>query len=302
MGCLFMTTLCPMPEANMQNRKRFLIVVFNYGKIESLTANLKKIVDLDFAVDTLLVYDCSENANDQRAALEDYCKQYRLNFGEEVLFKPRVNWGMAEGARIDLATELRGKPVEYRFLLQFQDHYLDTSSEYSVWPVGKSDLEGNDVSGTVKGDCIKSGYAIELGQYAKLLESDAADILYSSQDGIGFFPYWSESFFCIDGVNFATRIGTYLDIFDEQCCIGLKKVNDDSYEWALFAEHYVGYRMMKLGLKLYDSYSEMLFRNVSEIIGQLDYGVKLMDVMHVSERYYAALFYEYMEKMNSRVV
>ena len=68
----------------MQNRKRFLIAVFNYGKIESLTANLKKIVDLDFNVDTLVVYDCSENPDDQRAVLAEYCKQYGVKFGGDV--------------------------------------------------------------------------------------------------------------------------------------------------------------------------------------------------------------------------
>ncbi len=39
----------------MQNKRRFMIAVFNHGKIESLTANLKRIVDLDFKVDTLVV-------------------------------------------------------------------------------------------------------------------------------------------------------------------------------------------------------------------------------------------------------
>ena len=283
----------------MPYKKRCLIAVFNYGKIESLTANLKKIVDLDFNIDTLVVYDCSDDSPGQRIVLADYCQQNALKFGEDVLFRQRVNWGLAEGARIDLANELRRMPVQHRFLFQFQDHYLDTSSEYSVWPDGKSDLEGNDVSRTVKGDCIKSGQTIELRKYEKLLENDIADVLYSSQEGIGLFPYWKENFFCIDGVNFATRIETYLEIFDEQSCFGLKETFDESYQWALFAEHFVGYRMMKLGLQFCDTYYDVAFRNTSDMIVQLGKDTDITKLLHVSERYYATLFHHYMIKLNA---
>jgi hypothetical protein len=286
-----------LEQDEMQNERRFLIVVFNYGRIESLTANLKKIVDLDFDVDTLIVYDCSENSDGQCAVLVEYCRQYNLKFGEDVLFKPRVNWGLAEGARVDLAVELQGMPVQHRFLLQFQDHYLDTTSDHSVWPVGKIDLEGNDISGKVKGDCIKSGQTIELRKYGKLLETGAADVLYSSQEGIGLFPYWRENFFCIDGVNFATGIETYLNIFNEQTCLKLKKIYDETYKWALFAEHYIGYRMGRLGLNLYDTYYDKAFKNVLDLVEGLNSETCLTELMHVSERYYAALFHEYMDKI-----
>lgn len=278
--------------------KRFLIAVFNYGKIESLTDNLEKIVDLDFNIDTLAVYDCSENPDDQRATLAEYCKQHNLNFGEDVLFKPRINWGLAEGARIDLATELRSISVPHRYLFQFQEHYLDTTSEHSLWPSGKLDLEGNDVSGKVKGDCIKTGQTVELNKFEKLIETGAADVLYSSQEGIGLFPYWRENFFCIDGVNFATEITTYLNIFDEQTCTRLETIYDESYKWALFAEHYVGYRMMRLGLKLYDTYYDISFMSVFDLVKGLDGDVCLTDIMHVSERFYGPLFHSYMKRVS----
>jgi hypothetical protein len=285
-----------LEQGDMPNEKRFLIAVFNHGRIESLTANIRKIVDLDFKLDTLLVLDSSEDMDDQKAALAAYCEHSGLNFGVDVMFKPRTNWGLAEGGRVDFAADLRRQPVQHSFVLQFQDHYLDTTSEYSVWPAGKVDLEGKDISGEVKGDCIKSGQTIELDGYAKLLSEGSADVLYSSQNGIGLFPYWQENFFCIDGVNFAASIDTFLKIFDEQTCSRLAASFDDSYKWALFAEHYVGYRMMRLGLKLCDTYHEMVFSNVYDLVKGLKSETCLTDMMHVSERYYAELFREYMEK------
>jgi len=275
---------------------RFMIVVFNCGRIESLTANLDKIEDIDYTFDTLVVYDCSEDSDVQLAALAAYCQQNKLTLGRDVLFRPRPDWGRAEGGRVDLAADLRGTAVRHRFLLQFQDHYLDTTSKSSLWPAGTLDLDGIDISGKVKGDCIKSGYAIKLNRYATYLEDGVADALYSSQDGIGLFPYWRDIFYCIDGVNFAASIATYLSIFDERTCNRLKATYDGSYEWALFAEHYTGYRMMELGLKLCDTYFDLAFKNTSDIINGLKRGVSLTDVMHVSERYYAQLFYNYMEK------
>lgn len=292
-------------RSEMQKEMRFLIVVFNYGRIESLTANLEKIEDINYDIDTLLVYDCSKDSGDQLAALAEYCRQSRLKLGEDVLFRPRVNWGMAEGGRVDFATDLRETAVSHRFLLQFQDHYLDTTSSYSLWPAGMLDLDGHDISGKVKGDCIKSGHAIKLNKYARYLEDGVADVLYSSQDGIGLFPYWREIFYCIDGVNFATSIGTYLDIFDERTCISLKTAWDGTYEWVLFAEHYVGYRIMQLGLKLCDTYYDVAFKDTLDMIKELKRGkglkagVRLADVLHVSERYYATLFHDYMEKVQN---
>lgn len=281
----------------MRSKMRFMIAVFNYGRIESLTDNLGKFEGLDPAVDTLVVYDCSDDPDRQRDVLADYCRRNGLKLGKDLLFKSRVNWGLAEGGRIDLAADLRRSPVSHSYLLQFQEHYLDTASEASVWPKGKRDLDGNDVSGQVKGDCIKSGQTIDLGYYARLLDEGIADVLYSSQQGIGLFPYWKKNFFCIDGVNFASSVETYLDIFDERACALLQGCYDSSYRWALFAEHYVGYRMMQLGLKLCDTYHGVAFRDTVELIAGLGGTLSLNDMLHVSERYYATLFNDYMDKV-----
>jgi hypothetical protein len=281
----------------MQKDMRFMIVVFNHGRIESLTENLKKLEKFNCSEDTLVVYDCSKDADNQLTALAEFCQQNGMKLGETVQFKSRVNWGMAEGGRIDLAASLRQIPVRHKFLFQFQDHYLDTTSEHSLWPPGTKDLNGNDVSGLVKGDCIKSGHTINLNDYAEYLQNGVADVLYSSQDGIGLFPYWNDTFFCIDGVNFASKIETYLDIFDETTCAGLSNIYEPSYEWALFAEHYVGYRMMVLDLKLCDTFYGIAFRNTSDIIEAARKGANLTDLMHVSERQYAVLFSNYKEIM-----
>lgn len=283
----------------MQKNMRFMIVVFNHGRIESLTANLEKLENFNCAEDTLVVYDCSKDAGNQYTTLSEYCRQNGMKLGEEVQFKSRANWGLAEGGRIDLANALRQMPLQHRFLLQFQDHYLDTTSEYSVWQAGKRDLNGKDISGLVKGDCIQSGHTIQLNKYAECLEDGNADVLYSSQDGIGLFPYWKDPFFCIDGVNFAARMGTYMDIFDVPTCAALTRIYDPGYQWALFAEHYVGYRMMKLGLSLCDTFHGLTFTDTPDIIEQLEEDADLSAILHVSEIFYATLFHRYMQMMSA---
>jgi hypothetical protein len=274
-----------------------MIVVFNCDRIESLTANLCKFEDINFSEDTLVIYDCSKDVDAQIAVLSEYCQKHELKLGDQVLLKTRANWGLAEGGRIDLADDLRTSPAQHRFIFQFQDHYLDTTSEYSLWAQGKRDLNGVDISGKVKEDCIKSEFTISLSKYARYLENGDADVLYSSQAGIGLFPYWKDLFFCIDGVNFASRTETYLDIFDKSTCAGLTEIYDAGYEWALFAEHFVGYRMTQLNLKLCDTFFDVVFRDMPDIIAQSEGKGDLTELIHVSEMFYATLFYRYMQKM-----
>ena len=57
--------------------------------------------------------------------------------------------------------------------------------------------------------------------------------------------------------------------------------------------------MMKLALKFHDTYCNLTFWDTSDMIKGSNRGDCLTDIMHVSERYYGPLFYEYMEKVMS---
>jgi hypothetical protein len=277
-----------------------MIVVFNCGRIESLTSNMAKIGGFRHGLDTLVVYDCSEDADDQLRLLRIFCEENAFKLDKDIHFRRRSNWGLAEGGRVDFSEELRSMTCRPDYLLQFQDHYLDTTSVYSVWPSGTKDLDGNDVAGQVKGDCIRNNHRIDLDEYADILKGGIADVLYSSHYGIGLFPYWSEVFFCIDGVNFASTTDTYLRIFDGETCAKLVGAHDNSYQWALFAEHYIGLRIKTLGLKMRDTYLNITFRDTPDILKAMGKEFASADMLHVSETYYGFLFYEYMEKLKDQ--
>src|SRR5262245_16654211 len=121
---------------------RFDIVVFNYERISLFTDNFHKVVGFSRGQDRILVYDCSQHNEAQLALVKQFCRDNSLEFGIDLHFLRRQNWGIEQGARIDCAQQLRTDGCKSKYIWQFQEHYLDLDSPISRWPEGTINVDG----------------------------------------------------------------------------------------------------------------------------------------------------------------
>ena len=64
----------------------------------------------------------------------------QLDRRKELEVIQRMNWGIDQGARIDYFRALRKIRTRVLiFIWQFQEHYLDLDSPWSIWPCGTED-------------------------------------------------------------------------------------------------------------------------------------------------------------------
>jgi hypothetical protein len=267
---------------------RFDIVVFNYERISLFTGNFHKLVGFSRGQDRILIYDCSEHFETQLSLVRQFCRERSLEYGIDLHLLRRENWGIEQGARMDYAQHLRADGCKSKYIWQIQEHYLDVDSPASRWPAHTINVDGQNFSGQIKSDCVPDDFCIDLDHCQTLLEDEQDVVLYADRIGIGYFPYLSEPFFCIDGGNFCCSAELFRRIVDESTTSHLKTRFDGSYEWALYAEHYLGLRTSRCSRRFHDLHAGISFSTIEELVeAQINSSKK---VFHVSEEYYAVLF------------
>jgi hypothetical protein len=224
---------------------RFHVVVFNFERIASFLDNSGKIQNFHPDRDRLIVLDCSDNHAAQKEAVVEFARHH----GRPAKVIQRKNWGIDQGARIDYFTALRKMKNPPRFIWQFQEHYLDLESPWSIWP---SDMP--KIGGQLKEDVLPDDFCIDLDRCEQIYEDHrSVSVLYADRAKLGIFTHDDgNEWFYADGANFCVRTDYALDAFPPDVLSTYKSIYDGSYQWTLFLEMDICRRLTRPGRRWYD--------------------------------------------------
>ncbi|MBP5976070.1 hypothetical protein HW132_25875 [Brasilonema sp. CT11] len=244
------------------NIDRFHIIVFNHERVCSFLDNFGKIINFDPEQDKIFIIDCSAKDKLQYKEVTDFSQKHGWALGEQIHFIRRKNWGIDQGARIDYFSLLHQSVMKPKYIWQFQEHYLDLRSFWSIWKEGTYNVDGKYFGGQIKGDVIPNELVIDLNVCEKIYETHPqVSVIYADRLKIGIFPYTNSDFFYLDGANFSIRTSYALQAFDQNLLENCKSIYDLTYNWALFMEFRWGFQMTKKGGSFYDLVSNYYFNN-----------------------------------------
>jgi len=273
---------------------RFDIVVFNFEHIVSLVDYFDKIKNFRPDRDRLLVLDCSINHASEKQRVEEFARERGWNFGKEVQVIKRRNWGIDQGARVDYLSWLHQVTNRPLYIWQFQEHYLDLVSPWSIW-------QENDPmpAGEIKNDTIPDNLEIDLDHCELVYENNEdISVIYADRGKLGIYSHedGSESFYA-GGANFSVRTSDALESFRPDILDSYRAIYDGTYEWALFMELDIGRQLTCEGRKWHDLVSRNEFSNAASLRKlEADYQVSL----HQSaEPFYTAIYGKYERRFKS---
>ena len=221
---------------------RFHIVVFNFERIRSFISNFHKIKNFKPDRDRVLILDCSSNHASEISLLAEFARIHKWTLGKELKVLRRKNWGIDQGARIDYFTALRNLKHPPQYIWQFQEHYLDLDSSWSIWP-----SEMPELGGQLKADTIPDGIDLDLDHCERIYLGDkGTSVIYADRKKLGIFTHQDgREWFYADGANFSVRTRDALEIFQLPLLSTYKSIYDGSYEWTLFMEMEFGKRLTR---------------------------------------------------------
>jgi hypothetical protein len=237
---------------------RFHVVVVNFERIASFLDNAGKLQNFRPDRDRLIVLDCSINHAAQKQAVEEFARKR----GWTARVAQRKNWGIDQGARVDYFTALRKMKDPPKFIWQFQEHYLDLESPWSIWP---SDMP--KIGGQLKEDTIPDGLQIDLDRCERVYEENPeVSVLYADRAKLGIFTHDDgNEWFYADGANFSVRSADVLDVFPPDVLSTYKSIYDGSYNWTLFMEMDICRRLTRPGTQWYDLVTGEHFADPQEL-------------------------------------
>ena len=272
---------------------RFHIVVFNYERITSFLHNFQKLKNFDPANDCLIIFDCSVNHAAQLRAVIDFAKERGWTLGKEVKVIRRKNWGIDQGARIDYVSRLRRTANQPLYIWQFQEHYLDLESPWSIWA---NDMP--QIGGQVKTDVIPDGFEIDLDLCEQIYrDHPSVSLIYADRAKVGLFTHEDgrESLYT-DGANFSVRTSDFLQAFSPAMLDAYKAIYDGSYKWTLFLELDIGRRLTVATREWYDLVSSEHFAEPAGL-HQLE-AEKGVSLHQNAEAFYPSLYRRYEERFD----
>jgi hypothetical protein len=224
---------------------RFHVVVLNFERIASFLDNAGKIQNFRPDRDRLIVLDCSINHAAQRQAVADFARDH----GWTARVVQRKNWGIDQGARVDYLTALRKMKKPPKFIWQFQEHYLDLESPWSIWP---SDMP--KIGGKLKEDTVPDGVQVDLDRCERIYdEHREVSVLYADRAKLGIFTHDDRNeWFYADGANFSVRTSDVLEVFPPDVLSTYRSIHDGSYNWTLFMEMDICRRLTRPGRQWFD--------------------------------------------------
>jgi hypothetical protein len=210
---------------------RFDILILNFERVQLFFDNFHKLRNFDPGKDRIVVLDCSRNRARERELTETFARSHGWQLGgPEIIFVSRENWGIDQGARVDYLSYLGRGSALPRFVWQFQEHFLDNTSDYSRWGSG-------ELAGKIKQDTIPDGTDIDLDSCEGAFEDPRVSVVFANRDDVGVFlhPDGREWFFT-DGANLGFRTSAALAAFDQSLLDSYRLVFDASYRWCLYIE------------------------------------------------------------------
>jgi hypothetical protein len=217
---------------------RFDILVLNFERVQLFFDNFHKLKHYDPARDRIVVFDCSRDAARERALTEAFAASHGwVVGGPHIVFVRRENWGIDQGARVDYLSHLLRSSARPRFVWEFQEHYLDNTSDYSRWSSGA-------LAGQTKEDTIPDGVELDLDQCERAFEDSSVSVVYANRGGVGIFPHSDgRQWFFADGANLGFRTSAALAAFNQELLDSYRLVFDASYRWCLYIEFEFGRRL-----------------------------------------------------------
>lgn len=270
-----------------QDAVRFHIVVLNFERIASFLDNSNKIQNFRPDHDRLIVLDCSINHASQKQAVMEFARER----GWRAKVIQRKNWGIDQGARIDYFTALRTIKNPPKFIWQFQEHYLDLESPWSIWP---SDMP--KIGGQLKEDTVPDYFQIDLDHCERIYEDRAEmSVLYADRAKLGIFTHDDgNEWFYADGANFSVRTSDVLDVFPPDVLSTYKSIYDGSYQWTLFMEMDICRRLTRPGRHWYDLVTGEHFANPDDL--RRVEAEKKVSLHQDAESFYSGLYRTYEDR------
>ena len=247
---------------NQNEATRFHVVVFNFERISSFLDNFDKIQNFRPDRDRLIVLDCSVNHASQKRLVAEFAQKRNWTLGKELKVIQRKNWGIDQGARIDYFAALQKMKNPPKFIWQFQEHYLDLESPWSIWPE-----DTPKIGGRLKEDTIPDGVDLDL-DLCERVYTDYQDVsvVYADRAKLGIFTHpEGREWFYADGANFSVRTSDALSAFQLDTLSTYKSIYDSSYEWTLFLEMDICRRLTTPGRKWYDLVTREQFEDPDSV-------------------------------------
>ncbi|HET9958909.1 MAG TPA: hypothetical protein VFQ61_30675, partial [Polyangiaceae bacterium] len=240
--------------------RRFDILVLNFERINLFLENFHKLRNFDPERDRIVISDCSNNAGRERERVARFANERGwILGGPQITLSRRPNWGLAEGARIDYFTQLLRDDTVAPYVWQFQEHYLDTTSDYSRWPASDRARAGQ-----VKADILPDGMVIDLDICEQAFSNPDVAVLCAPRCGLGIFSHPDgREWLYADGANFGFRTSVARRVLSNQLLDDYRLTFDASYRWAIFMEFEYS-RLFSEGA-WFDLVHEMAFRDVAEV-------------------------------------
>jgi hypothetical protein len=273
---------------------RFDIVVFNYEHIVSLTDYFDKIRNFHADRDRLLVLDCSLNHAAEKQRVEEFARRRGWNFGREVQVIKRKNWGIDQGARVDYLSWLHETKNRPRYIWQFQEHYLDLVSPWSIWQA-----DSPMPAGEIKNDTIPDSLEIDLDECERIYEHNPkVGVIYADRGKLGIMGHQNgtESFYA-GGANFSVRTSDALSAFRPDILDSYRAIYDGTYEWALFMELDIGRQLTRADREWHDLVTHNRFCDASAL-RKLE-TEKQISMHQSAEPFYGPLYQRYERRFNA---
>jgi hypothetical protein len=272
---------------------RFDIVVFNFERIESFLDHFDKIKNFRADRDRLVISDCSINHESQKERVQTFAQQRGWGLGREVQVIKRKNWGIDQGARVDYFASLRTTSEPPQYIWQFQEHYLDLHSPWSIWP--------NDAprfAGEIKNDTIPDNFEIDLDECERIYQDPAVSVVYADRGKLGIFRHDDASeWFYAGGANFSARTTDVLKSFPPEMLESYKAIYDGTYEWALFMELDWGRRLTRECRDWFDLVTHHQFSSPAALTKIED--AEQVFLHQAAESFYNDLYSKYEKRFNA---
>lgn len=276
---------------NQSQALRFHVVVFNFERIGSFLENFDAIQNFKPDRDRLIILDCSKNHAAQKQLVAEFAQRQGWTMGQEVRVVRRRNWGIDQGARIDYIAGLRRSKNPPSFIWQFQEHYLDLSSPWSIWP---ADMPL--IGGQLKSDTLPDGVVIDLDLCERIYsEYPKASVIYADRGKLGVFTHHDgQWWFYADGANFSVRTAHALEAFPPHTLSTYKSIYDGYYDWTLFMELDICRRLTQPSRCWYDLVTQECFEDLQNLRRRED--EKGISLHQDAEPFYSGLYRKYEER------
>lgn len=273
---------------------RFHIVVFNFERLSSFLDNFHKIRNFRPDRDRILILDCSINHLSQKQLVKEFAQQRGWSLKKEIQVIERKNWGIDQGARVDYFSSLRESSNRPLYLWQFQEHYLDLQSDWSIWP---TDTPG--LGGQIKNDTIPDNLEIDLDECERIYEENSAvSVIYADRGKLGIFTHEDGSeWFYAGGGNFSVRTDAALAAYRPEILDSYRAVYDGTYEWALFMELDYGRRLTCVDREWHDLVTHTQMRDPAHL-KKLE-GEGQVSLHQSAEAFYNPLYCKYEKRFNA---